>query len=248
MRGTFAISLALLVAGTLFGGSSALAYDGFDLPLGAPVPTEYVAPVLAEEEPAVEEEPPSFYGEEVAAETSIIYVIDRSGSMTIRVGNYTTPEGGVVYNASRWDIARTELRYSIQNLSSDMKFNVIFYGSCISQWRSQTVRATEENKVDACAYVDSTTPGGWTNTAGAVMTGLAERSNVTVVLLSDGSPNFLDCAETQIAGSSEHRRLIREANLQNAQIHAFAIDPTGDARAFMQGVAADNSGMYVEIN
>ena len=93
-------------------------------------------------------------------------------------------------------------------------------------------------------------PDGWTNTGLAVQTSLSDKSNMTIVLLSDGSPNFLDCAMNYVGSFEQHREVIRNENTQGATIDAFGIGITSDAdaRSFMMALAAESGGSYVEIN
>jgi len=245
--------LTLVLAATLhvlcFGTAMAAppAYtEGMDLPVGVPGLDEVVA-----DEPVddfADEDEPVFFDEEVPTDSSIIYVIDRSGSMSMQMSTYNDTNGNAHHNIPRLAVAKMELKQSIAALSADFKFNVIFYGSCIFEWRPTKASATEENKEDAYSFIDSITPGGWTNTAGAAGKALSDKDNKTLIVLSDGTPNFLDCAETSVVSDQEHRRIISALNTQGANIHCFAIAPSPEARAFMRAVASDSSGIYKEIN
>lgn len=216
-----------------------------------------IAPVLAiGEDPHTEEVPeeedgPTFYDEEIPTDSeSVIYVIDRSSSMSLPVGPFTGIDGQTVTGGTRMDQAKTELKRSVASLPESFTFNMINYSHCVVLWRGSRMQATPENKAAAFAWIDSITPWGWTNTGGAVVRGLNDKENLAIVLLSDGVPNFLDCAQTYVGDYETHRRVIREANTQNATIDCFGIGLAGnpDARSFMQAVAQDNNGTYREIN
>ena len=77
--------------------------------------------------------------------------------------------------------------------------------------------------------------------AAATALALAEKSNMTVVLLTDGAPN---CGAN---GASGHRRMISSANTQGASINVFGIAASGSYRAFCQGVAGDSGGSYFDV-
>ena len=129
-------------------------------------------------------------------------------------------------------------------------FNVYFYDECVvGCWPFKQV-ADDANKAADNAFIDGMQPDGWTNTGLAVQTALGDKENLTVVLLSDGSPNFLDCSMNYVGSFDDHARLIRSSNTQNAKINTFGIgiasDP--DARAFMQRVASENGGSYTDVN
>ncbi len=197
-----------------------------------------------------DEPPPVFFGEEIDAQTdSVVYVIDNSGSMTLSVEPFVDENGQIVPSGNRLDRAKTELRRSISTLPPSFSFNVIFYDECtMSCWASKQ-KATPENKQYAFAWIAQVQPDGWTNTGLAVAQALRDKGNTAVVLLSDGSPNFLDCSMNYVGTFEQHHDLIRNENSQGAVINAFGIgvqsDP--DARSFMMAVAAQNRGSYVEI-
>ena len=126
----------------------------------------------------------------------------------------------------------------------------MFYDECaFSCWDSKQ-RATADNKAAALGWVSAIQPDGWTNTGLAVATALADKGNTTVVLLSDGAPNFLDCTLSYAATADEHRQLISSTNTQGARINCFGIGISSDpsARSFMQQVAADSGGSYTDVN
>ncbi|MBL4849483.1 MAG: VWA domain-containing protein [Planctomycetes bacterium] len=237
--------------------------QGMDLPMtptwvGGPQP--YQAPEPAPEPIPETPDPgtdprdtpaPRFFGEEIDTETdSILYVIDQSGSMSIRAEPYEDLNNNIVSDGSRLDRAKAELKRSISGLPENFYFNVLFYDECVSQCFGSKVQASAANKTMAFSWVDAIQPDGWTNTGLAVQKALTDKENKTVVLLSDGAPNFLDCAMQYVGGTDDHASLIRSENTQGAVINAFGIgiasDPT--SRAFMQRVAAENGGSYSEVN
>ena len=207
-------------------------------------------PVPLEGEDPKDEPPPTFYGEEIEEDQdSILYVIDNSGSMTLTVEPFLDGAGNVV-KGNRLDRAKSELCNSIASLTETFTFNVIFFDECtMSCWPSKQ-KANDSNKATAFAWINSVQPDGWTNTGLAVAQALQDKTNKSVVLLSDGSPNFIDCAMNYVGTFEQHRELIRNANSQAATINCFGIgiatDP--DARSFMISVAGQNNGSYVEIN
>ncbi len=167
-----------------------------------------------------------------------------------RYESFTDDAGNTVQSGNRLDRAKSELRRSIASLPETFKFNVIFYDECVRTWQSQTVLASLPNKKAAFAWVAQQEPMGFTNTGLAVASALADKANKMVVLLSDGEPNFMDCAANYVGSFDQHRGMVRTANTQTAKIDSFGIgvasDP--DARRFMQDVASENGGTYVECN
>lgn len=197
-----------------------------------------------------DEPPPTFYGEELSADRdSIIYVIDNSGSMTISVQPFINETGNIT-SGNRLDRAKAELRRSISALPERFSFNVIFFDECTMLCWGSKQRATPANKEYAIGWLNGVQPDGWTNTGFASATALADKDNKSIVLLSDGSPNFLDCAMNYVGTFDQHRDLIRTSNSQGARIDCFGIGIQGDpdATGFMQRVAAENGGTYVSID
>jgi hypothetical protein len=233
---------------------------GIDLPVGAPVydPTPKEVKPVTNKKPVQgqpdddprDEPPPTFYGEEIDADVdSIIYVIDNSGSMTIAVEPFMDETGNVT-RGNRLDRAKAELRRSIAGLSERFFFNVMFYDECVMMCWTEKQRATAANKQAAIGWLNAVQPDGWTNTGLGVATALGDKSNKAVVLLSDGAPNFLDCAMNYVGTFDQHRDLIRTSNTQAARVDCFGIgikaDP--DATGFMQTVASQNNGSYRSID
>jgi hypothetical protein len=223
-------------------------------PAPAPAPTpkpsnEPTEPAWEDPNDTPQEDPPTFFGEEIQTPTdSIIFVIDRSGSMWLGVGPFVGLDGQVVENGNRLDRAKTELKRSIGALTDGFTFNVIFYDECVYQWLASRVEATAANKAKAFAFIDSITPNGWTNVGMAAYAALQDKDNTTVVLLSDGAPNFLDCALEYVGDESVHREIIRMGNTQGATINTFGIGLDDLARQFMMNVAAENGGRFSEIS
>lgn len=198
-----------------------------------------------------DEPPPVFFGEEIEGDgSSVIYVIDNSGSMSLSVEPFQDENGQIVSTGNRLDRAKMELRRSISSLPENFFFNVIFYDECTMHCWPGKQQATAANKATAFAWIASVQPDGWTNSGMAVAEALRDKANTSVVLLSDGSPNFLDCGMVYVGTFQQHQDLIRNSNSQRATVNAFGIGLSSDrdARSFMQTVAAENGGSYVEIN
>lgn len=269
LMATFSVAL---LAGAVFAGPGSVPSDdydgpainqGLDLPMtptwvGGPQP--YVPPEPKPEPPIEESDPgtdprdtpaPKFFGEDVDATTdSILYVIDQSGSMSIVTNPFEDENNQIVDRGSRLDRAKAELKRSIAGLPENFYFNVLFYDECVTQCFSAKQVASDANKTQAFSWIEAIQPDGWTNTGLAVQKALTDKANKTVVLLSDGYPNFIDCAMQYVGGVDDHSNMIRSENTQGAVINTFGIgissDP--DSRAFMQRVAAENGGTYIEVN
>lgn len=250
-----ASALALVLsAGFTFADNVGITDTDLDLPIEKP--TAY-KPKQKAPDPVVSTAPlpsslppPTFFGKDITSTGSIVYVIDQSGSMSITVGTFTNENGKTVTGASRFDRAKSELVRSITSLPKSFTFNVIFYDECIRPWQKKNVPADDANKKAVLSFIGGQQPMGFTNTGLGVASALQDKQCKSVVLLSDGEPNFLDCACNYVGSYEEHKSLIRNSNSQSARIDCFGIGVAGDpdARRFMQDVAAASMGTYVEIN
>lgn len=247
-----ASALGAMLTGVAFAGDP---IDGsLDLPIDKPTATHApVAPPPAHVtpfDPMDNDPPPQFFGHDLPSKGSIVYVIDQSGSMSLSVTSFTNAQGDVVTNGTRMDRAKAELVKSIATLPSSFTFNVLFYDECVRPWMPHNVDANQANKTAADAFINSQGPLGFTNTGLAVASALQDKTNREVVLLSDGEPNFMDCAMSYVGTFEDHRNMIKQANTQGARVDCFGIGVACDpnAREFMQEVAADNNGAYIECN
>lgn len=197
--------------------------------------------------------PPSgavvYFGENFPAhDKSVIWVLDMSGSMAIAVDPFVDYTGALV-NGSRLDRLVSETIVAIDALPNDHLFNVVLFDECASSVFPARVLATAGNKALARTHLLALSVAGWTNTSLGVSTALSELTNRTVILVSDGSPNFLDCAMTSVGTPQDHANVILAANSQGAYVHAVGLgvqnDPT--SRAFLQLVASTNASLYLEV-
>jgi hypothetical protein len=240
-----AILATLLTAAGCLLPQSALAQT-FELPIG--VPDEETDPEPEPEPEPEEEDGPEWFNEELPNEgDSVIFVVDRSSSMDLPIDPYIGLDGNVVTDGTRLDYVKTELKRSVNSLSSSFSFNIVIYDECLQSWKRGRQQASQSNKIDAMAWIDGITPWGWTNTGGATALALADADNATVLVLSDGAPNFLDCAQSYFGDYETHRSLIRSSNQQAAVIHTFGIGLDAQTRDFLRRVAEDNGGTFREI-
>ncbi len=177
-----------------------------------------------------------FFGEELGSESaSVVFVLDISGSMNQPMWDDQLGYGG----PRKITLATRELLKAINTLPTSWAFDVIAYDDCVYLWRPELVAASDEAKAAASRWVASRQPFGGTLTGPAVASALAlDRDNHLVVLLTDGQPTGYS--------PPEHRKMIRDANTQDAIVDVFGIEATGPMRAFCQGVASDNDGSYVD--
>lgn len=214
-----------------------------DLPVDRPAaPAPPVDPVDPRDKP-----PPIIYGEEIPSESdTIFYVIDVSCSMDWDHASYVGLDGDLKVGP-RIDRARCELTRSILGLPSNFSFNIVAFECGRALWSSGMREASAANKAAAAAWVAALRPLGGTGTGPATAVALAEKANLSVVLLTDGAPN---CGAGDPWGwdvMDAHRDMIRDANTQRATITVFGIAASGEYRAFCNEVAADSGGSYFDV-
>ena len=115
--------------------------------------------------------PPDFFGVKLGqGPNKIVFVLDRSGSMTCSI-----------------DYVKYELKRSIGTLDEKSEFHVIFYssGPPVEMPTRRLVAATERNKKLAFEFIDSIIAQGETDPSKAIEQAFAAGPD-TIYLLTDG--------------------------------------------------------------
>lgn len=189
-----------------------------------------------------------FFGSPLPLEgDGIIFVIDRSASMILRVA---PPADAPVKRASwsKLDLAKWELKKAIAILPEDKKFNVVFFDDCLERWRYQLHPAKPRNKRDVYDWLDTCEAQGQSNLSEAVVAALEEPGTNTIVLLSDGMPNVLDCRSMTEGPPWVHRERIRQSNVDGEKIWCFSFSEDVDSAEFLQKLAEESGGHYTEVS
>jgi len=155
---------------------------------------------------------------------SIVYVLDRSGSMDETFG-----------------LLQRELKRAIGTLEPDQLFNVIWFNEGpATEWSRRMRKATLHNKRDAFAKIRRIVPSGNTEPLDAIRKGLGYRPDV-LFLLSDGA--FGEENEAII-------KLIQEKNRDKRTIIntiLFVYDTMGDGERVLRKIAEMNRGTYKHV-
>jgi Ca-activated chloride channel homolog len=126
---------------------------------------------------------------------SVIFVLDRSGSMT----------------GKKIDQAKNALKFVLDNLRDDDTFNIVVYDDRVETFKPELQRFSRESHDQARRFVENIQPGGSTNIDEALKTSLGlikEDSRPSYILfLTDGLPTAGEMRETAIAerGKSNNR-------------------------------------------
>lgn len=115
--------------------------------------------------------------------------------------------------------------------------------------------ASEENKKYACDWITSLKSLGATGTGPAVAVALSDKKNDTIILLSDGLPNFpiyfkinkYDFFPVIKNRYEWHLKRILEARKRDEKIYTFGFDVSGDTAKFMMDIAANTGGKYTPV-
>ncbi|XP_064288507.1 inter-alpha-trypsin inhibitor heavy chain H4 [Passer domesticus] len=164
---------------------------------------------------------------------NVIFVIDRSGSMTGRKIEQT----------------RDALLKILQDLRQEDHFSFITFNHKVVEWKSSLLPATEENVASAAALVQTLTARGGTDISGALLAavgvlqkaqGLPERSVSMIILLTDGQPT-----------SGERNVEVIQENIQKAINGKYALFCLGFgfdvSYKFLEKMALSNGGIARRI-
>jgi Ca-activated chloride channel family protein len=162
---------------------------------------------------------------------TVIFVIDRSGSMT----------------GEKMEQARSAAKFVLNNLRNGDLFNIVAYDSEIETFRPELEKFNDETREAALSFVDGLFAGGSTNIDGALNRALgmlADNKRPTYVLfLTDGLPTTGETGESAIVKNSQ------QANDVRARVFAFGVGYDVNSR-LLDKLARENHGLsqYVRPN
>jgi len=140
-----------------------------------------------------------------AVKKTVIFVVDRSGSMS----------------GKKIEQAQGALRFVLNNLNEGDLFNIIAYDSSVESFQPELQRFDEESRKQALGFVESIYAGGSTNIDGALQATLSQLKDDSrpnyVVFLTDGLPT---------AGEKNVSRIVENARQQNdvrARLFPFGV-------------------------
>jgi Ca-activated chloride channel family protein len=156
-------------------------------------------------------------------EKTVIFVIDRSGSMS----------------GKKIEQVQAALKYVLNNLRQGDLFNVIAYDDRVESFRPELQRFDEETRKAALGFVAGLYAGGSTNIDAALRTALGQIQDARrpgyVVFLTDGLPTSGETNEMKIALDA------RQENKFHARIFAFGVGYDVNSR-LLDKIVRENFG------
>lgn len=154
---------------------------------------------------------------------SVIFVLDKSGSMT----------GQKIEQAAR------SLRFVLNNLNPGDLFNIVTYDSDVSSFKPELQPCAGGSIQEALAFVDRIAAGGSTNIDGALRTAMgmlsvSERPSY-IIFLTDGLPTAGETREPSIVQNCSAGNRVR------ARLMAFGVGDDVNAR-LLDKLTAGNFG------
>jgi Ca-activated chloride channel family protein len=162
-------------------------------------------------------------GDSGRAAKTVVFAIDRSGSMS----------------GKKIEQVKASLKYVLNNLHEGDTFNIIAFDSTVETFRPELQRFNDETRKAAIGFVEGLYAGGSTNIDGALKTAFAQiqdskRPNY-LIFLTDGLPTAGVTAEPQIVANAKGYNTIR------TRLFAFGVGYDLNSR-LLDNLVRDNFG------
>ena len=154
---------------------------------------------------------------------TVIFVVDRSGSMS----------------GKKFEQAKEAAKFVLNNLREGDTFNIVAYDSNVESFRPELQKYDEETRKAAVGFVDGLYPGGSTNIDGALTTALAMVADDSrpsyLLFLTDGLPTVGERNEAKIAANAKAN------NKRHARMVNFGVGYDVNSR-LLDRLSRDNFG------
>jgi len=170
-------------------------------------------------------------GDEEPQAKTVVFVVDRSGSMS----------GEKIVQA------REALKFVLNRLRKGDLFNIIAYDDKVESFKPELQRFDDGTKAEALGFVESIYAGGSTNINGALTAALDQLKDSSrpnyVLFLTDGLPTAGETSETKIVDNAKSNNRVR------ARVIAFGVGYDVNSR-LLDKLARANFGQseYVRPN
>lgn len=238
-----------------------LSGGGFDLPVAPPPPPKIetaddqrkrnedppLPPPPPEPEDPPDVPPPVIFGEALEGVTSLVYVVDMSGSMSAEMLSPFVDLTGRSVTGTRLKFAQTEVIKSLRGLDPSYSYDVEFFECqqifAHSQARGMLLPATPGQVRRDERWVQERAAWGGTGTGSAVVRALLLEPDA-VVLITDGHPG----CEIREDNFDVHLMQITSFNKRPIPIHVWGVALTTRTRQWCQRVASFSGGQFREIH
>lgn len=143
--------------------------------------------------------------EETRPAKTVVFVVDRSGSMS----------------GKKIEQAKSALKFVLNNLRQGDLFNIVAYDSVVESFRPELQRYSDETRAQALGFVDGIYAGGSTNIDGALRAALGQLQDDSrpnyVIFLTDGLPTAGETNESKIVEN------LRASNKVRARVFSMGV-------------------------
>ena len=203
-----------------------------------------------------------FFGHDLRQHSSIVYVLDLSGSMSAHTGSMieqvgtegAAKAGGAVLDVvagkkiggaaeaaalgldKKVELVKDHLNASIRGLPEGAEFNIVLFSSGVQRLAPAMLTANAATKTLVTNFVAQLKEGGGTQMQAAIEAGLNTEAE-EVMVLTDGMPTD---------SSPEHiLEMVRQHNAQKPRRVSTVGVGTDQASEFLRQLAEDNGGEYL---
>lgn len=172
-------------------------------------------------------EPVATSSEIIPARRTIVFLLDKSGSMYETVGG-----------VRRVDLAQQELRKMIQQLDTRTRFNIILYAEKVVSFQPEAVPTSPETKMLALRFLQNDSScGGSTDFPAGYQAALGQKAD-TILLFTDGEFNVQD---QPLLTQARSLRLKYNAHSQ-LNVLGFFVRPDTHAGKILARLCSDSHG------
>jgi Ca-activated chloride channel family protein len=166
---------------------------------------------------------PSVPVSDVKTKKSIVFVLDRSGSMA----------------GKKMEQSKKALEFVITNLNEGDEFNIVIYDDRVETFETGLITFNKDNYKKALDFVAGISDGGGTNISGGLTKGmeLLQKTELPsyIVFLTDGLPTAGETNESKIAS------LVKSSNKNNTRLFVFGVGNDVNAR-LLDRLSSENGG------
>ena len=188
--------------------------------------------------------------------TSVVIMIDVSDSMFGRTGDadYSTRKLVKVGTAQSFQVVRDEAIQLVKSLTPATRFGIVRWSGGAYSWKPELVPATEANKAEAIAHIQSEIdyhkapkkpgrPGGTRHDY--ALEEAFKLKPETIYMLTDGNATGVTPQEIYKVAEAGQKTLPQKARLH--VIYYLTGEDKSDERTFLQGLASRNGGKFSTV-